>query len=62
MKEKYIRPQVVNFDVAENSTGLLPAIFATAAGYAAGRALTNAIKASPSRKLENLPKRKGEIL
>ncbi len=61
MKEKYIRPQVVNSDAAENATGWVPAL-GLLAGYAAGRAVTNAMKASPSRKLKNLPKRKGEIL
>lgn len=58
MKEKYIRPQIVNFDAAENLSGVIPAVAATVAGYAAGRAVTKAMKAAPSRKLENLPKGK----
>lgn len=57
MKEKYIRPQVINSDVMENSNGWIP-VLGLLAGYAAGRAVTNAMKAAPSRKLENLPKRK----
>lgn len=57
MKEKYIRPQIVNFDAAENTTGWVPAL-GLLAGFAAGRAVTKAVKASPSRKLENLPKGK----
>ena len=61
MKEKYIRPQVVNSDVAENASGVLPAVGGLVVGYAIGRAVTNAMKAAPSRRLENLPKGKGEI-
>ena len=52
MKEKYIRPQIVNSNAAENSNGVFPAkvIFL----------MPLAIRASaiPSHKLENLPKRK----
>ena len=57
MKEKYIRPQIVNFDAAENSNGWVP-IAGLVAGYVAGRAVTKAMKAAPSRRLENLPKGK----
>lgn len=60
MKEKYIRPQVANFDAAENANGWVP-VAGLLAGYAAARAVTKAMKAAPSRRLENLPKGKDEI-
>ena len=60
MKEKYIRPQVVNYNAAENADGWVP-VAGLLVAYAAGRAVTHAMKAAPSRRLENLPKGKGEI-
>ena len=58
MKETYSRPTIVNADAAEPSGlapwGLIAAAAASAAGYAAGRSVTKAMKASPSIQLPSL--------
>ena len=56
MKEMYKRPIVANSDSLANNNGILP-IIAAAAGYAAGRAITNAVKASPVIKLQGISRR-----
>lgn len=65
MKETYSRPTIVNADAVEPSGlapwGVLAAAAATAAGYAAGRSVTKAVKASPSIKLPSLPRKNHDI-
>ena len=62
MKEKYSSPTMINAGTLEVSmtekAGAFPLVAAVgaAAGYAAGRAITNAVKASPSSKLPSLTK------
>ncbi len=56
MKEMYKRPIITNSDSLENNNGVFPAA-AVLAGYAAGRAVTNAIKASPVNKLPSISRR-----
>ena len=56
MKEMYKRPVVANSDSLANNNGIFP-IVAAAAGYATGRAITNAIKASPVTKLQGISRR-----
>ena len=63
MKESYSRPTIVNADAAAEPNGIAPwgvvaAAAATAAGYAAGRSVTKAVKAMPSIKLTALPRKK----
>lgn len=55
MKEKYIRPVVVNSDVMDN-LALPPALVtgATAVAFAVARAATKTMKAAPYVKLPNL--------
>ena len=60
MKETYSQPTIVNADVTEASGlapwGVIAAAAATAAGYAAGRAVTKAVRAIPSIQLPALPR------
>ena len=56
MKEMYKRPIITNSDSLENDNGVIPAA-AFLAGYAAGRVVTNAIKASPVNKLPSISRR-----
>ena len=56
MKEIYTRPIVANSDIASNSNGIWP-IVAAAAGYAAARKITHAIKAAPLTKLQGISRR-----
>lgn len=60
MKENYSRPTVTNADIESKVSELLP-IAGMAAGYAAGRAITKAVKASPSIKLPSLPRSNHDI-
>ena len=55
MKETYSRPTITNSDLDSNGHELLP-IVGMAVGYAAGRALVNAMKAQPAIKRPALPK------
>lgn len=57
MKEMYKRPVVINSDSLANNNGVFPAV-AVLAGYVAGRAVTNAIKASPVTKLQGIVKKR----
>lgn len=60
MKENYSRPTVTNADISEANPlapwGVVAKAAATAVGYAAGRAVTKAVKATPSIKLPALPR------
>lgn len=58
MKEKYSRPQITNSNLEVNHVEVLPAAAALAGAYALGRAITKAVKASPSIKLPALPRSK----
>ena len=57
MKETYSRPTITNADI-ESRVEAIPAIVGMAVGYAAGRALTKAVKAAPSIKLPSLTRSK----
>ena len=57
MKETYSRPTVTNADL-ESKVEALPFIAGSAVGYALGRAITKAVKASPSIKLPALQRSK----
>lgn len=62
MKKTYSRPTVTNADLSETTPlapwGVVVAAAASMAGYAAGRAVTKAVKATPSIKLPALPRSK----
>lgn len=62
MKETYSRPTVTNADLFEATPlapwGVVAAAAATMAGYASGRSVTKAVKATPSIKLPALPRSK----
>ena len=57
MKENYSRPQITNSNLEVKNVELAPAL-ALAGGYAVGRAITKAVKASPSIKMPALPRSK----
>lgn len=61
MKENYSRPTVTNADIESKVNEAIPAIVGMAAGYVAGRAITKAVKASPSIKLPSLPRSNHDI-
>lgn len=54
MREQYVKPTVIG-DASKD--GVIPAVVAMAAGYAAGRAITKAASASPSIQLPSINKR-----
>lgn len=69
MKEKYSSPMIVNAEIAEGKEGAFPfvvagvtakAAMALLAGYAAGRAVSKAVKASPNFKLPSLKMFRGD--